>query len=389
VDSNNGTSLNEIPLGTAWPASVDFTSDGKSLLYATNEYKIALWDLAANKPGRTFFTGTAPDSNYYPDVSVAPDGRSLAAVVEDNLYVWDPAGKILLQAPAYKLMISAGLEYSADGLRLTVFSPDHTGIDIYETNTWTLVRRIPIDQIIGVAISPGGQFVAATNRKDDTVSVWDVNSGEQLAHLDPGNWAESIQFNPTGDMLMIAGMGNLDTQDSYSNLGTLYETQTWRKVDTLYSFLGYGDIEFNDDGSRMAVFGFMGPEIWGPPDDKLKEGFEVVKQFQAALSSGDYTLAASLFEVNAGEEETLTNMGFDLTDLPASFERLCNNREIFCLPVYDLVMMGNDFEAMIYLVRLEDSNGEVFTSPKGANNINFYLYPDADGQPRVSYPPVD
>jgi dipeptidyl aminopeptidase/acylaminoacyl peptidase len=358
-------------------------------LYATNEYKIALWDLAANKPGRTFFTGAAPDSSYYPDVAVAADGLSLAAVVDDKLYVWDPAGKILLQAPAYKLMISAGLEYSTDGSRLTVFSPGHTGIDIYETNNWTLIRRVPHDQISNVAISPDGQIVAATNRKDDTVSVWDVNTGEQLAHLDPGNWAESIQFNPTGDMLMIAGMGNLDTQDSYSNLGTLYETQTWTKVDTLYSFLGYGDIEFNEDGSRMAVFGFMGPEIWGPPDDKLKEGFEVVKQFQTALSSGDYALAASMFEVNAGEEETLTNMGFDLTDLPASFERLCNSREIFCLPVHDLVMMGNDFEAMIYLVRLEDSNGEVFTSPKGAHIINFYLYTNADGLPRVSYPPMD
>ena len=115
----------------------------------------------------------------------------------------------------------------------------------------------------------------------------------------------------------------------------------------------------------------------------------MVKQFQAALSSGDYALAASLFEVNVGEEDTLTKMGFDLTDLPASFERLCNNQEIFCLPVHDLVMMGNDFEAMIYLVRLEDSNGKVFTSPKGATIINFYLYTNADGQPRVSYPPVD
>ena len=49
----------------------------------------------------------------------------------------------------------------------------------------TLFRRIPIDQIIGVAISPNGQFVVATNRQDDTVAVWDVDSGEQVAYLDP------------------------------------------------------------------------------------------------------------------------------------------------------------------------------------------------------------
>ena len=80
-------------------------------------------------------------------------------------------------------MISAGLEYSADGSRLTVFSPGHTGVDIYDTNSWTLVRQIPVNQIIGVAHPPDGQFVAATNRQDDTVSVWDVNNGEQLKNL--------------------------------------------------------------------------------------------------------------------------------------------------------------------------------------------------------------
>ena len=249
VDSNSDTLLNEIPLGAAWPASVDFTSDGKSIFYATNEYKIALWDIKTNKPGRTFFTGTAPDTNYYPDVATAPDGRSLAAVVDDTLYVWDPAGKVIFQASAYKLMISAGLEYSADGSRLTVFSPDHTGVDIYDTNTWTLVRRIPVDQIIGIAISPNGQIMAATNKQDDTVTVWDVNSGEKVARLDPGNWAESIQFNPAGDMLIVAGMGNLDTQDSYSNLATLFETQTWTTSGySLFILRGMGVL----NSTRMA-----------------------------------------------------------------------------------------------------------------------------------------
>jgi len=390
LDSNSGNLMNEIPLGEAWSGSVDFTSDGKSLLYATNEYKIALWNLVTNKPGLILFTGQAPDSNYYPDVAAAPDGRSLAAVVDDKLYVWDLAGKILFQAPAYKLLISAGLEYSQNGSRLTVFSPVHTGVDIYETDNWTLVRSIPLDSIRSIAISPDGQFVAATNSKDDLVTIWDVNSGDQVTHLDPGNEANSLHFNPAGDMLIITGMGNLDTQDSYSNFGTFFETQTWTQVDTLVSFTGdEGRIEFNQDGSRMAVLGYFGPAIWGLPDNKLMEGFEVVKQFQDALSSGDYATAASLFEVRDGEEEYLTEMGLDLTNLPASFEGLCKNQEIFCLSVHDLVMMGNDWDTMVYLVQLKDSNGDVFTSPKGAHIIYFYLYLNADGQPRVSYPPVD
>ena len=184
-------------------------------------------------------------------------------------------------------------------------------------------------------------------------------------------------------------MGNLETQDSYSNLGAVYETQTWTLLDTLYTFSGDGSVEFNRDGSRMAVFGFMGPAMWGLPDDNLKEGFEVVKQFQEALGSEDFDTAASLFEARAGEEEYLAELGLDLADLPASFERLCNSQVIFCHPVHDLVMMGNSWDTMVYLVRLEDSNGEVFTSPKGAHIIYFYLYSNAEGEPRVSYPPKD
>jgi len=389
LDANTGKLLNQIPLGDTWAGKVDFTSDGKSLLYATNGYKIALWNLATDQPGITLFEQPAPDDNYYPDVVAAPDGRSLAAVIEDKLYVWDPAGKVLFQAPAYKLMISGGLAYSGDGSLLTVFSEGHTGLDIYETTNWTLVQRIPYEKIREIAISPVGKFVAATNTANKTMNVWNVESGDQVAHLEPGNYADSIQFNPAGDLLVVAGMGDLATQDSYSSVAVIYETRSWELVDTLYSFTSDGNVEFNQDGTRMAMLGNYGHAIWGLPDENLQAGYDVIKQFQSALSSGDYLTAAALFEVNPGEEDYLTKLGIDLKNLPASFERLCKSNEIFCLPVNDLVAMGYDWNAMIYLVRLKDPDGGVFTSPKGAHLIFFYLYPGADGQPRVSYPPMD
>ena len=48
------------------------------------------------------------------------------------------------------------------------------------------------------------------------------------------------------------------------------------------------DVEFSLDGSQMAVMGNSSYSIWGTPDETLKAGFEVVKQFQEALSTGDY-----------------------------------------------------------------------------------------------------
>jgi len=52
-------------------------------------------------------------------------------------------------------------------------------------------------------------------------------------------------------------------------------------------------------------------------------------------------------------------------------------------------LMGYDWDDMVYMVRLEDSDGETFTSPKGAQIIYLYLTPGADGHPLVFYLPQD
>ena len=138
LDGKTGGIAADIPLGDAWPARAVFLNDGKNLLYATNEYRVALWDLSIGEPGLVFLEQTSQRENDYPDVAAAPDGKSVAAVVQDTLYVWDMTGELLFQAPADKGRIDAGLAYSVDGSRLAVYAPDNAGVDIYETAGWTL-----------------------------------------------------------------------------------------------------------------------------------------------------------------------------------------------------------------------------------------------------------
>lgn len=389
IDTNTGDLLTEIPLGEGWPGPLAFTPDGKSLLYSTDENKVVLWDLSTNKPDLTLINLTAKGSTIYPDVAVAPDGRSYAAVINSTLYVWNRSGEILLQTPAYQSWASAALSYSADGSRLVVFSPNRTGVDVYETSGWKMKDRFNLNKIRDASISPDGHLLAGINPLDNTAVVWDVDTGERLAELDPGLQANSVNFNPAGDLLIISGMGNLDHEDGYSTIGTVYETRTWSHLDNLYSFSDNGKVEFNRDGSRMAVFSSRFPTIWELPDAQLQEGFDVVQQFQAALHTGDYAAAASLFEVDYWEVESLTEMGIDRNDLAGSFKRLCDAQAIFCQPVKELVLMGYDWEDMVYLVRLTASDGGIFSSPQGAQVIYIYLRPGMDGQPRIIYPPQE
>jgi hypothetical protein len=389
IDVDSGELLTEIPLGEGWPGPLAFTADSKSLLFSTSEYKIVLWDLTTQQSVLTLLDRPATGSTYYPEVAAAPDGSSYAAVVEKTLFVWNTSGELLMKAPAYQSAASAALSFSADGARLIVFSPDRAGMDVYDTSDWMILNRMDLAGIRDADISPDGRFLAGINPLDNSAYVWDVVTGERLAELDPGHQADSIYFNPAGDLLIIAGMGNLDHVDGYSTIGTLYETKTWERLDYLYSFSGDGRIAFNLDGSRMAVFSFGSQTIWDLPDKQLLAGLDVVKQFQAALHTGDYAAAAALFMVDDREVDYLAEMGVDSKDLAGSFERLCTSNAIFCQPVKELVLMGYDWDDMVYMVNLTALDGEIFISPLGAQVINIYLSSGPDGQPRVIYPAQD
>ena len=389
LDTNSGELLNEIPMGDSWPGPLAFTPDGKNLLFSNDDLLVTLWDLVTDETVRTFYTANRTEATKYPDVAVAPDGSSFASVANNTLFVWNPSGEILLQTAAYNTRSSAALSFSADGSRLVVLSPGQIGLDVYSTSDWTLVRRLPLDDVWNGAISPDGRSIAVNNLSDHNIVVWDIDSGEQLAEIEPGFRSGTSQFNPAGDLLIISGSGNLDQRDDYSLIGAIYETQSWSQVETLYSYAGAGIFRFNRDGSRMAVLGWYANTIWELPDAQLLAGFEVVQQFQDALAAGDYDTAASLFDASLGAADYLADVGFDANDVAGSFSLLCADEIIFCHPVKELVLMGYDYETMTYLVRLEDPSGDVFTSPEGATIMYIYLDDGSGGQHRVIYPAME
>jgi len=53
-----------------------------------------------------------------------------------------------------------------------------------DTQSWKLVRRIPAGAgVYNLGITHDGSKLIATNRRDQSVSVWDVSSGKELARL--------------------------------------------------------------------------------------------------------------------------------------------------------------------------------------------------------------
>lgn len=389
LDTVSGEVVNDVPLGSYWPGRAAFTSDNKTLLFSTDQQKIILWDLKTNQEKKTLLQQDRSGNNKYPDVAISPDDKYLLAAVNGQLYVWDAEGKEIARLPVYQGTLSSGLTFNTDGSLLAVLADKRDGLLIYDTADWTLKQKIAFSNAWSISFSADGRFVGAVDSEKDVVQIWQVATGEPVTKLQPTLYNISIQFSPKSDLLIVTGSSHLDTEDDYSLIAEVYATQDWTKLDNLHSFGDSGTVRFNRDGSQMTILNGYSAEIWGVPDATLVVGQEKIKQFQQALARGDYNLAASLFTVDEGQKGTLVEMGVDLNDLPGSFAKLCEAKTLLCYPVKDLVMMGRDWDTLIYLVHLETPEGEYYTSPKGAQIIYLYANTGKDDQPELIYLPQD
>lgn len=382
IDANTGALISDIPLGDFWPGSNAFTPDGRKLLYSTDEHKILLWDLTTNSLSRTFLSQVAKGNALHPPVAISPNGKSLAAYVNNVLYVWDLSGNLLFQTPVYQNKYRVGLTYNADGSLLALSPNDQKNIDIISIGDGTILYQYPLELAGGISFSPDGQFLAGFHYDTDIVEVWNVSNGKKVTEINSGMDLVSMQFSPESDMLLLSGIFQSESIENIYKIAALYETQNWSHIDDLYSYdLDENKIRFSQDGRKMAVISGSYIALYGEPDPKLLEGFEQLKKFQNALSQGDYEQAALLFTEEESMKDWLVEIGVDFNNLSGSFELLCETKTIFCYPVKDLVYMGNEWGQMNYLVRLEDPAGGTFTSPNGTQVLSLSMISGEENKP--------
>ena len=220
--------------------------DGLLIAVGLKEEGVALWDARALRPVGPPLLETGSEVK---TLAFSPDGRTLAAVTQRQLSLWDVGSRSRLRAPfdvgnpAIVLAVGfspdgaklatassdAGLQlrdpktgeslemlvgrsasdvaFSADG-RTIAFSPDPGGAEVRDTDTGRLIARFErngpeVDS--SVALSPDGHLVAVGgfNR---FVRLWDVRTGKLVHELDQrGNGAFTLEFTPDGRTLAISG----------------------------------------------------------------------------------------------------------------------------------------------------------------------------------------
>lgn len=177
--------------------------DGTFIVTASLDYTLKIWDADTGKE-RATLSGHLYCVN---DCTVAPDASFIVSASGDHtLKVWDSTGE--------EISMLAG---HSDSVRTCVISPD--GAFIVSTSydgtakMWSLqdlrqqstVSR-HVDDIQALAISPDGTFIVSASN-DQTLKIWDVAKGEVRKTIGipkPGYPATSCAVTPDGKYIATA-----------------------------------------------------------------------------------------------------------------------------------------------------------------------------------------
>lgn len=142
-----------------------------------------------------------------------------------------------------------GVTFSTDGNRIVVASS--IGIWVYEAHTGKELDLLTgnIDSGESVIFSNDGHLLAVINRGHETVSSWDVSTGQHLkTFIGHTSWIKSVCFSPDGNTL--AGGGGDGTT-------FLWDTATGQLRDILVKHTDQvTSICFSPDGNTLATGGY-------------------------------------------------------------------------------------------------------------------------------------
>ena len=223
-----------------------------------------LWRLCHRNLHRTL---SGPKGETVYTLAVTPDGKTLvSASTDDSVRVWDVAtGKERAVLTGHNASIWR-LAISPDGKMVASASMDHT-VKLWDLGTSELLATLTAgDKVRSVAFSPDGKILAV-GTEDGALELWDVATRERRLTL-PAHSAPTVAlaYSPDGKMLATGagwstsrGPGGVKVWDVTSEpLRIVFQAPEARWA------------AFSPDSKLLATCGGAGVKVWSVPSGELK-----------------------------------------------------------------------------------------------------------------------
>jgi WD40 repeat protein len=174
------------------PISLAFSPDGRQLAAVIEEDDLRIFEVASGKPQHRL-------PQYWASrIAFAPDGKTLASVRGATVRLWDPASgeEKALQFEGHQAGVTA-VAVSRDG---KVVASGGENIRVWEPACGKLARTIA-SAGTSIALSADGKTLASVGR-GKVVHLWDVVSCKEKAKLEGHNHhVEAVAFSADGKLL--------------------------------------------------------------------------------------------------------------------------------------------------------------------------------------------
>ncbi|RUT04394.1 hypothetical protein DSM106972_046220 [Dulcicalothrix desertica PCC 7102] len=241
-DVTTGKIISTLTGHTDFVSSIVYSPDGKTLASASGDKTIKLWDIATGKIISTL-TG---HTDWVNSVVTSPDGKTLASVSNDNtIKLWDiNTRKEIATLTGHQSWVSS-VVYSQDGKTLASASGDKT-IKLWDVTTRKEIATLTghTDSVRSVVYSPDGKTLASAS-DDRTIKLWDGATVKEISTLtNDESEVRSIVYSPDSKTLVS---GNLDGSIKLWNVDTRKQISTLNGHQSIIN-----SIVYSPDGKTLA-----------------------------------------------------------------------------------------------------------------------------------------
>jgi WD40 repeat protein len=281
-DPYTGQQLFQMP---GFSGNCYFSPDDQLLAGDHKDNKLRLWEVTAGRAYRTLVRDPVQGKGVYGHCAISPQGRLLAAGMDDGLGFWDgrtgapldfldlrsphplifeASGALLTNGPAGPFRWPVGPDPASPGLvrigppqRLplpgtggteiacspdgrVVASAQHWGAQVcHRDRPGEPIRLTPHEGARSVSVSRDGLWVATGSHGGGGAKVWDAATGRLVKDLVPAQSRVGVRFSPDGKWLATSYV-----------VCRLWAVGSWQEGPSLGEG---GAIAFSPDGRLLAV----------------------------------------------------------------------------------------------------------------------------------------